>query len=99
MEAFILMLVIMGTAVDARAPKGFAGLVIGLTVGGIIMMTAGPTGSSFNPARTFGPYVVDSIFGGHVRWQEYPIYVIGPVVGAVAAAWVYRAVARLDELR
>lgn len=92
-EAFILMLVIMGTAVDPRAPGGFAGLIIGLTVGGIIMMTAGPTGSSFNPARTFGPYVVDSLFGGHVRWSEFPVYVLGPLVGAILAALAYCGIA------
>ncbi|ATY83882.1 aquaporin [Kyrpidia spormannii] len=94
-EAFVLMTVIMGAAVDGRAPQGFAGLVIGLTVAGIIMTTAGPTGSSFNPARTFGPYVMDSFFGGQVRWAEYPVYVIGPILGASLAAWLYSAVAGL----
>lgn len=93
-ETFILMIVIMAMAVDSRAPKGFAGLVIGLTVGGIIMMTAGPTGSSFNPARTFGPYVVDSLFGGHISWLEFPVYVIGPLIGATLAAFTYEAMTR-----
>ncbi|MDA5110990.1 aquaporin family protein [Brevibacillus thermoruber] len=92
LETFILMLVIMGVAVDSRAPHGFAGLVIGLTVGGIIMMTAGPTGSSFNPARTFGPYVVDSLAGGTVDWSHFPVYVIGPLLGAVLAAFTYEAI-------
>lgn len=59
------------------------------------MTTAGPTGSSFNSARTFGPYVMDRLFGGHVRWAEYPVYVIGPVLGASVAAWLYSAVAGL----
>ncbi|MDD1754423.1 MAG: aquaporin family protein, partial [Methanothrix sp.] len=36
---FLLMLTIMGVAVDERAPPGFAGLIIGLTVGGIITTT------------------------------------------------------------
>ncbi|BCJ86032.1 MIP/aquaporin family protein [Effusibacillus dendaii] len=93
-ETFILMIVIMGTAVDPRAPKGFAGLTIGLTVGGIIMMTAGPTGSSFNPARTFGPYVVNSLFGGSIHWQEFPVYVVGPLMGAIAAAFTYHVLTR-----
>lgn len=92
-ETFILMLVIMGVAVDSRAPQGFAGLIIGATVGGIIMMTAGPTGSSFNPARTFGPYVVDSLAGGTVAWSHFPVYVIGPVLGAVLAAFTYDMIA------
>ncbi len=89
---FLLMLVIMGIAVDERAPSQFAGLIIGLTVGGIIVTIGNITGSSLNPARTFGPYVGDSLFGVHL-WQYFPIYVLGPVLGAVAAAWVYRYLA------
>jgi glycerol uptake facilitator protein len=56
---FLLMLTIMGVAVDERAPPGFAGLIIGLTVGGIITTTGNIAGSSLNPARTFGPYLGD----------------------------------------
>ena len=52
---FVLMLVIMGVAVDERAPPGFAGLIIGLTVAGMITMAGNITGASLNPARTFGP--------------------------------------------
>jgi len=89
---FLLMLVIMGIAVDERAPPGFAGLIIGLTVGGIIITIGNITGSSLNPARTFGPYLGDSLAGINL-WQYFPIYVIGPIAGAVAAAWVYRYLA------
>jgi len=89
---FLLMLVIMGIAVDERAPPGFAGLIIGLTVGGIIITIGNITGSSLNPARTFGPYLGDSLVGINL-WQYFPIYVIGPIAGAVAAAWVYRYLA------
>jgi len=89
---FLLMLVIMGIAVDERAPPGFAGLIIGLTVGGIIITIGNITGSSLNPARTFGPYLGDLLAGINL-WQYFPIYVIGPIAGAVAAAWVYRYLA------
>ncbi|QED46117.1 MIP/aquaporin family protein [Cytobacillus dafuensis] len=97
--AFILMFVIMGIAVDSRAPKEWGGLVIGLTVGGIIMMFAGPTGASFNPARTFGPYVVDSLLGGNIDWIQFPIYVIGPLIGAIAAAVTYNFIASSRQLQ
>jgi glycerol uptake facilitator protein len=96
--AFILMFVIMGVAVDSRAPKDWGGLVIGLTVGGIIMMTAGSTGASFNPARTFGPYVVDSLLGGNINWIQFPVYVIGPIMGAVAAAVLYKYMTSSEKL-
>ncbi|MDI9617151.1 MAG: MIP/aquaporin family protein [Methanothrix sp.] len=91
---FLLMLVIMGVAVDERAPQGFAGLVIGLTVGGIITTTGNIAGSSLNPARTFGPYLIDHIMGGPVLWSHYPIYVIGPVLGALVAAFLYDMLAK-----
>jgi len=86
---FLLMFVIMGVADDERAPPGFAGLVIGLTVGGIITATGNIAGASLNPARTFGPYLLDLVLGGSNFWGFFPIYVIGPVAGAVAAVFVY----------
>jgi glycerol uptake facilitator protein len=86
---FVLMLVIMGVAVDERAPPGFAGLIIGLTVGGMITATGNIAGASLNTARTFGPYLIDSLMGGPNLWAFFPIYVIGPVIGAVLAAFFY----------
>lgn len=86
---FLLMLAIMGVAVDKRATPGFAGLVIGLTVAGIITTLGNVTGASINPARTFGPYLGDLILGGSNLWIYFPIYVIGPVAGAVLAAFAY----------
>jgi len=86
---FVLMLVIMGVAVDARAPPGFAGLIIGLTLGGMITATGNIAGASLNPARTFGPYVMDWLLGGPNLWVFLPIYIIGPVIGAVLAAVFY----------
>ena len=86
---FVLMLAIMGVAVDSRAPPGFAGLIIGLTVGGVITTTGYIAGASLNTARTFGPYLGDWLLGGKNFWGYFPIYVIGPVLGAIAAAFVY----------
>jgi glycerol uptake facilitator protein len=86
---FLLMLAIMGVAVDKRATPGFAGLVIGLTVAGIITTLGNITGASINPARTFGPYLGDLILGGSNLWIYFPIYVVGPVAGAVLAAFAY----------
>ncbi len=86
---FVLMLVIMGVAVDKRDPPGFAGLIIGLTVAGMITMAGNISGASLNPARTFGPYVMDFLSGGPNLWIYFPIYLIGPVIGAVLAAVFY----------
>jgi glycerol uptake facilitator protein len=86
---FLLMLAIMGVAVDRRAPSGFAGLIIGLTVAGVITTVGNISGSSLNPARTFGPYLGDTLLGGHNLWIYLPIYIIGPILGAVLAAIAY----------
>ncbi len=95
---FFLMITIMGVAVDSRAPAGWAGWVIGMVVAGVII-TLGPlTGSSLNPARTFGPYLGNLIFGGPCPWKQYfLVYCIGPVVGAVLAVFVYDYIAPQEE--
>lgn len=89
---FFLMLVVMAMAVDDRTPDQFAGLAIGLTVGMGIFATGNITGASFNPARTLGPYVTNSLFGGPSFWQHAWIYVVGPVAGAVAGGALYEFV-------
>ncbi len=86
---FILMLAIMGAAVDRKAPPGFAGLVIGLTVAGVIVTLGNISGASLNPARTFGPYMGDMLLAGSNLWAHFPIYVIGPLAGAISAALVW----------
>lgn len=91
---FILMLVIMGVAVDRRAAPGFAGLAIGGTVTAVIIAIGNISGGSINPARTFGPDLIALIFGGSdALWTTFPIYVVGPVIGAILAAFCYLLIA------
>jgi glycerol uptake facilitator len=94
---FLLMLAIMGVAVDRRAPPGFAGLIIGLTVAGVITTVGNISGASLNPARTFGPYLGDSLMGGANLWIFLPIYIIGPIVGAILAALAYNYMTSEEE--
>ena len=93
---FVLMLIIMGVAVDEKAPPGFAGLIIGLTVGGIITTIGGLTGASLNPARSFGPMVGDLLLGGPDVLGAFPIYIIGPILGAVIAVFFYDWIVKED---
>lgn len=95
--AFILVLAIVGTAADKRSPAGWAGLVIGFALAAAIIVLGPTTGASVNPARTFGPDLVLSLFGKDGHWSQYWVYVAGPVVGGVVAAWLYRFIARPDE--
>lgn len=90
---FLLMTAIMALAVDTRAPSGWAGLMIGLAVTCAILATGPVAGASLNPARSFGPLVAATLGGGEAPWGDFIVYVIGPVLGALAAAFVYDAVA------
>lgn len=94
---FLLVTAIMALAVDRRAPGGWAGLMIGLSVAAAILLIGPLTGGSLNPARTFGPLVVAAVGGGDAFWRDLPAYIIGPVIGAVLAAIAYDAVARPRE--
>jgi glycerol uptake facilitator protein len=94
---YLLMTAIMAVAVDRRAAPGFAGLVIGLAVGGGVLLIGLLTGGSLNPARTFGPLLTTTLFGGDPAWEDLPVYIIGPVIGAAVAALSYDYVARPRE--
>ncbi len=94
--AFILVLAIVSTAADKRSPAGWAGLVIGFALAAAILVAGPATGASVNPARTFGPDIVLTFFGKDGHWGQYWVYVAGPIVGGLVAAWLYRLIARPD---
>lgn len=79
----LLVLVVIGTAVDSRAPK-IGGLAIGLAVAADILVGGPLTGAAMNPARWFGPAVAA---GAYADWY---VWWIGPAIGATVAALVYR---------
>ena len=82
--AFVLMWAIMGVAVNPRGERAWAGWVIGIALGVGVMIFGPLDGAGFNPARSFGPALVAN------HWPDFWIYVIGPVTGALAAAFGYR---------
>lgn len=79
----LLVLVVLGTAVDPRAPK-IGGLAIGLAVAADILVGGPLTGAAMNPARWFGPAVAA---GAYADWY---VWWIGPAIGAAVAALIYR---------
>jgi MIP family channel proteins len=81
-----LMFVIMAVATDTRAVDAGAAIAIGGTVG-LDALFGGPvTGASMNPARSFGPALASG------QWQDFWIYVVGPLVGAALGALAYQFV-------
>ncbi len=88
--AFLLTWAVMGTAVNPAAPKGVAGIAIGGALGVGVLIFGPATGASFNPARWFGPALTSGEFA------DWWLYILGPILGATAAALLYQAVMELD---
>jgi len=83
---FLLVLVVCSVAFNPRARQEWAPLAIGATLGMAVMIMGPLTGGSFNPARWFGPALIGDDFGG--TWP----YLLGPLLGALVAAALYRFV-------
>jgi MIP family channel proteins len=83
---FLLVLAVCAVAFNPRARHEWAPLAIGMTLGVDVMIFGPLTGSAVNPARWFGPALIGNEFGG--TWP----YILGPIVGAVAAVVLYRFV-------
>jgi MIP family channel proteins len=84
---FFLLWAIIGVAVNPRATKEWAALAIAGALGMAVMVLAPLTGAGFNPARSFGPALVSGEWGGADTFLL--VYVLGPAVGALAAAVLY----------
>jgi glycerol uptake facilitator protein len=85
----LLIFAILGIT-DSKSPSHLAGIVIGGALGAIILIVGPITGASINPARAFGPELVQAIAGGTTYWVQYvPVYLLPGLVGAAGAAFLY----------
>jgi len=91
----VLVFTVFGSAVDGRAPAGFAGIIIGFIVYGIIILVGPITGAALNPARQVGPLLVEGLIG-YTKFAEHlgqlTVYVVGPVLGGLGGAFLYEFV-------
>jgi len=94
---FILMYVILGTAADPRSHKVGA-LVIGCAVT-LDILAGGPlTGAAMNPARWLGPAFLVSRQGVAAAFINWPVYIVGPLLGATIASILYGRIPDPEEL-
>ena len=87
---FFLMLTILNVSTGAKEKGITAGIAVGSVIG-LEAMFAGPIcGASMNPARSLAPALVS----GH--FEHLWIYLVAPVLGAVAAMFACRCVREKD---
>jgi MIP family channel proteins len=83
--AFFLVSAVFGTAVSPLAPK-IGGFGIGLAIFTFALVGGSLTGGVGNPARAFGPALVS------LDWHGQAVYWIGPAIGGVLAALLWKYV-------
>jgi aquaporin Z len=83
---FMFLVVILGTT-HKRAPVGFAGLAIGLTLTLIHLISIPVTNTSVNPARS----TATALFAGGWALQQLWLFWLAPIAGAAVAGFTYKA--------
>lgn len=84
--AFMLVLTVISTTTDKRVPVGTAAMAIGFALAAGVLLGGPVSGGAGNPARALGPMIVAGTF------PVWFFYTIGPLLGGVAAALVFRLV-------
>jgi glycerol uptake facilitator protein len=84
---FLLVFAIVGVAVNPRGIRDWAGFAIGATLGAAVMIFGPVSGGSFNPARALGPALFGTFDHSPLQWVL--IWVLGPAIGALLAAFGY----------
>lgn len=82
---FMFLIIILG-ATDEKAPKGFAGLAIGLALTLIHLVSIPVTNTSVNPARS----ISQALFVGDWALAQLWLFIVVPIAGAILAGLVYK---------
>ncbi|KAE9615062.1 putative major intrinsic protein [Lupinus albus] len=88
---FLLMFVISAVSTDDRALGEFTGIAVGMTIMLNVFVAGSISGASMNPARSIGPALIKHVYKG--LW----IYIVGPIIGAIAGAFVYNFLRSTDK--
>ena len=88
---FALVLVILNVATHPKTEgNSYYGLAIGFTIMAAAFAGGGISGGAYNPAVGIGPILVDAIMGDGNTLSNLWYYLVGPIVGAISAAYVYK---------
>lgn len=82
---FMFLIIILG-ATHSKAPKGFAGIAIGLGLTLIHLISIPVTNTSVNPARSTS----QALFAGGEWMGQLWLFWVAPIVGAIIAGLLYK---------
>lgn len=86
--SFIFVISFIGVTAKKKY-HSIAGVVIGLSLSAVHLFGIVLTGTSVNPARSFGPALVKALNGDPSALQQVWVFIVGPLVGGLLAAAVY----------
>ncbi len=91
---FVFILAILFITKSQNSLGSLDALPVALLVLGVGLSMGGPTGYAINPARDLGPRIMHALLPiknkGGSDWAYSWIPVVGPILGAVLAAFVYQ---------
>lgn len=92
--SFVLVFGVLHIVAPANSLGALDALPVALLVLGIGLSLGGPTGYAINPARDLGPRIMHAILPmgtkGSSEWGYSWIPIIGPMIGALLAAMVFK---------
>ena len=83
---FVFVLVVLGSTDSKKGAGNLAGLAIGLTLVLVHIVCIPITGTSVNPARSFGP----AIFEGGQALSQLWLFIVAPMLGAILSSEVWK---------